>query len=41
MKVGEGNGDHHRKNTLTETKFIAICCIHSAWIPEREVFSTE
>lgn len=24
MKVGEGNGGHHRKNLLTKAKFTAI-----------------
>lgn len=41
MKVGEGNEDHHRKNTLIETKFTAICCMPSAWIPKRKLFSAE
>jgi len=42
MKVGLGNGDHRRKNTLTETKIYSyICCMPSAWIPKRKLFSTE
>lgn len=39
MKVGDRNGDHHTKNTLTETKFTANCCIPSAWVPKRETLS--
>lgn len=41
MKIEDGNGDHHLKNTLTETKFTATCCLPSAWIPTRVLFSAE